>query len=107
MLSVISEKKGAEKDDELGAKRIHLVEENTEELLHSFLSEILWLVMQEGYFPSSMRVVMVDEKEIDAALSGVSIQSEEMKAEIKAITYHQLRIWKKDDKLFTRIIFDV
>jgi SHS2 domain-containing protein len=107
MLSLISEKEDVRKGQESIEKRIHLVEECTDELLHSFLSEILWLVMQEGFFPLRIRILTMRKEEIDAALSGVSIQREEMKSEIKAITYHQLEVQKRNDKLFTRIIFDV
>lgn len=107
MLSVISEKKKAGTDERWITKRLHLEEESVEELLHSFLTELLWLVMQEGIFPLTIRVLSVGEKEIDAACKGVPIRSQEMRGEIKAITYHQLGVQKKDGKLFTRIIFDV
>ena len=87
MLSLISEKEDIRKDEEPTEKRIHLAEECTDELLHSFLSEILWLVMQERFFPLKIRILTMREEEIDATLSGIPIQREEMKAEIKAITY--------------------
>ncbi len=107
MLSVISEKKNAGKDEKVITKRMHLEEECVEELLHSFLSEILWLLSGEGFFPLVIRILTMGEKEIDAALSGISIPCEQLKGEIKAVTYHQLEVQKRDDKLFTRIIFDV
>jgi SHS2 domain-containing protein len=107
MLSVIRERKDGDKDETYLEKHIHLEEECTEELLHSFLTEILWLVMQEGFFPLTICIITMHEEQIDAELSGVSIEKREMKTEIKAITYHQLCVEKRDDKLFTRIIFDV
>jgi SHS2 domain-containing protein len=107
MLSVISEKSRAKKGEIVSEKRIHLEEESAEELLHAFLSEILWFIGQEGFFPLVIDVVTIDEKAIDMVLKGVSLPQDRMKAEIKAITYHQLEIKKKGGKLFTRIIFDV
>lgn len=107
MLSAMSEDDMDAGGADAITKRIHLHEANTEELLHSFLSEILWCVMQEGYFPLTIGMDSVNGKELDAVLSGIAVHNEMVKVEIKAVTYHQLQIREKNGKLHTRIIFDV
>lgn len=107
MLSVISDRDKAEGEEEVAKREIHLEEKSRDELLHSYLSEILWLVFQEGFFPVEIEIDSIGENSIDAVLSGVSINQEDMKSEIKAVTYHQLKIQLENGKLFTRIIFDV
>jgi SHS2 domain-containing protein len=107
MLSVITGEKGVSGKGDRIRKRIHLRETCTEELLNTFLSEILWLLTQEHFFPLRIKIPEIGETELDAVLSGVLILNGEIEQEIKAVTYHQLAIREKDGKLSTRIIFDV
>lgn len=107
MLSIVSDRKRAERGEEVSERQISMEGEPIEELLHSFLSEILWFLTDEGFFPLTIRIVRLGEGVLDAVLSGITITHKQMKNEIKAITYHQLEIQRKNGKLFTRIIFDV
>lgn len=104
MLELISEKK--HNGDRI-IKNLNLKEDTIEELLHSFLSEILWLIEKESFFPVEYRIKQIDGNQIKAELSGVKLEKEEIDREVKAVTYHQLKIEDVNARLFTRIIFDV
>ena len=104
MLSVISESTSTSKRF---SKKLHLEEDSHEELLHSYLSEILWLVTSERFFPIKIGITRLNENTLDAEMEGFQLKSEEITREVKAVTYHQLKIIKKGQIWFTRIIFDV
>jgi SHS2 domain-containing protein len=104
MLSIISDVKSSR---ERKAKRFDLSEESYEELLHSFLSEILWLVMNERFFPLRIHLLSFAEYTLDANIEGIRLKDTEIKSEVKAVTYHQLEIVKKKDIWCTNVIFDV
>ncbi len=106
MLMVISEEK-VRGSGKAVKKRIHLDESSSEELLHSFLTEILWLLMNKGYFPLGISITSIERESLDAVLTGITVPLERIKVEIKAVTYHQLHIKKRNGKLYTRIIFDI
>lgn len=104
MLTLISEKKY---EGNRSIKKLHIKEDTNEELLHSFLSEILWLIEDKGFFPVKTRVNRIDSNEIKVDLNGVKLEEGDVDREVKAVTYHQLKIENAGGKLFTRIIFDV
>ncbi len=104
MLSVISEPTSRSKRF---SKKLHLKEDSHEELLHSYLSEILWFITSERFFPIKISIIRLNENTLDAEMEGFQLKSEEIKREVKAVTYHQLKIIKKGQIWFTRIIFDV
>ena len=104
MLSVISEPTSSSKRF---SKKLHLKEDSHEELLHSYLSEILWLIASERFFPIKIDITRLNENTLDAEMEGFQLKSEKIEREVKAVTYHQLKIIKKGQIWFTRIIFDV
>ena len=89
------------------SKKLHLKEDSTEELLHSFLSEILWFITKERFFPLSINILRTNKVSLDAKLEGLQLKEEEITGEVKAVTYHQLKIVRRDRVLFTKLIFDV
>jgi len=104
MLSIISDSSnGREKIK----KSLHLEEGSLEELLHSFLSEILWFIISERFLPLSVSINLLEKTTLQAHLEGITITDEEVKREIKAVTFHQLKIEKINGYFLTRIIFDV
>lgn len=104
MLSLISEPVSRNKKI---SKQLHLKEDSPEELLHSYLSEILWFITNERFFPLKIYISRINESSLDAKLEGIRLKKEEMKGEVKALTYHQLKIIRRDQIWFTRLIFDV
>lgn len=104
MLSIIAEPTSRSKNL---TKELHLKEDSTEELLHSFLSEILWFITKERFFPLTINIFGISKVSLDAKLEGIQLKEEEINGEVKAVTYHQLKINKRDRILFTKLIFDV
>lgn len=104
MLSIISDIQPKRKRI---TKKLHVSEETTEELLHSYLSEILWFVTKERFFPMHITLLTFNDHSLDAELEGVQLKNEEIKSEVKAVTYHQLEIYQKKNIWFTNLIFDV
>jgi SHS2 domain-containing protein len=82
-----------------------------EDLLVRFLSELLFRHETEGWLLSSMRVERVDRRRLLArgVARGEPIDRARhaLRGEIKAITYHQLRIVRGRSAWRVRIVFDI
>lgn len=77
---------------------------DAEELLVSFLSEILFIAEMEGIGFDEFELSFSDDQ-MTARLSGAPIIS--FNKEIKAVTYHNLRIENSSRGLEAHIVFDV
>lgn len=90
---------------------IELLAEDREELLVSFLEEILFTIESEGvaFNEIDLHVVRPDAQKSKYALRGSLRLSpiETHAKEIKAVTYHQLEIKNTKAGLETVIVFDV
>jgi SHS2 domain-containing protein len=90
---------------------INLRAEDREELLVSFLEELLYMIESEGVTVDEidLRVVKTDEKNDSYTLRGSLRLSpiETYDKEIKAVTYHELEIKSTRAGLETVIVFDV
>ena len=77
-----------------------------ESLLVDFLSDALYLsdVHNEAYL--GVTISNLSENRISATLHGISITGFD-ESEIKAVTYHDLAITKKDDLWQADIVFDI
>jgi len=90
-----------------------LSEDNLEILLVSFLSELNFLYQSESWIMDSVIFIQItktnDSWNLGSELLGHNFNRKEMnlKAEIKAITYHQMEIKEQLGKFFTRIVFDI
>jgi SHS2 domain-containing protein len=94
-------------------KSIKLEEDSLEILLVAFLSELNYLFQSESWLMNSIHSVQII-KEINnwhlrAKILGSNFNRNQMKlkAEIKAITYHQMEIKEEHGKFSTRIVFDI
>ncbi len=76
---------------------------DTEGLLVAFLSELLYRV-EQGQMAEGIQLEIKDNR-LKAALRLAPIISCER--EIKAVTYHELKIVNEDDAYHTRIVFDL
>lgn len=82
--------------------------ENLEDLLHDWLAELLFLFETDGLVFSEFKA-SVDEKKMEAAgfAIGETLQEKHgLHGHIKAITYHELKVEKKDGWKAT-VILDV
>ena len=85
---------------------INIKSEDLETLLVDFLNEVIYLSQsnQEAY--SKIEFHNFSDKSLKGKLIGT--QAESFGEEVKAATYHNLRVQKKDDNLWEAIIlFDV
>ena len=82
---------------------------NYEELLISWLDELLYNFYTKGIIFYKFEVTLVSADLINAKAFGraVSDNRNRLKTEIKAATYYNLKIIKKDDYYEVDIIFDV
>jgi SHS2 domain-containing protein len=75
-----------------------------ESLIVDFLSELLYLVEEEGLAFDEFSLQISQDKLI-AELTGAPLES--LEKEIKAVTYHKLSVRKTDLGLQVNIVFDV
>ncbi len=85
-------------------RRLELLADDREQLLVSFLGELLFLAEAEDLAFDGF-LLQVDDTSLVARLEGGSILSRSK--EIKAVTYHRLEIEETERGLETSIIFDV
>jgi SHS2 domain-containing protein len=89
---------------------IELKADSAEELLYSFISELIYLKDTEKVFLSVFNVKIVpDGKSLLAAVSGESIDYDRhtIKTDVKAATYHDLKIEKVSGGYKARMILDL
>ncbi len=82
---------------------ISLVDNDLEGLLVAFLNELLFQ-SEKGCAAETFQV-KISALQLDAALSVVSVLARQR--EIKAVTYHNLKIEEKDQTYSARIVFDL
>jgi SHS2 domain-containing protein len=85
-------------------KKIHLTGVDLESLLVSFLFELLFFYETEKAVFSKMQL-RIQNNELDGELSGFLIES--IQEEIKAVTYHQMKIKQIPQGLSVTVVFDV
>ena len=108
MFSAISDMKSI---DEKDMKRIALKAEDLEVLLHDFLSELLFLFETEGLLFKKFHVSIDRNKEyrLRAELYGEKFdpKKHEIKTEIKAITYHEMLIERRNKEWVAEVLCDI
>jgi SHS2 domain-containing protein len=83
--------------------------ENLEELLVRQLQEILFRMDSDGMVFSEFRISLRGANSMQCLALGEPLDRERhgFKTEIKAVTYHQLKVVQEGDRWVARIIFDV
>ncbi|OQX88359.1 MAG: hypothetical protein B6D55_00255 [Candidatus Omnitrophica bacterium 4484_70.2] len=104
---LVNEKKEGRKE-----KAIKLEAESLEELLVNWLNELISLFFAEKFLFCSCDLEIKENKPLktlEAKIKGIDFDpySNKINMEIKAATYHNLKIKKKQDKLEVDIIFDI
>ena len=78
-----------------------------EELLINWLNELLSLSAVEGLIFEGIQVNKIDENTIEAVALGSDIKNYKVNTEIKAATYHALKVEKTIAGWQAEVIFDV
>ena len=107
--TVLSDKVTASRD----RKNLSLTADSLDELLVDFLNELNYLLFA-GYWISTgfNRIKIMKDNEtynLDAVLTGEPLNQKQhhIQLEIKAVTYHQMRIEQKGNLLKTMVVFDI
>ena len=83
--------------------------EDAEALAVDFLSEVMVTMQTDLFVISSVEVSRADENSLAASLAGQPYDParHEFGMEVKAVTYHQLKIANEDGKWTGRLILDI
>jgi len=89
--------------------RISLDGQDLAELLVRWLGEILYLFEGEKEVVTVARISSISPTHLDATLDSIPFDPalHEILCEIKAVTYHQIEVAKKDDHWEAKVFFDV
>ncbi|OGW85858.1 MAG: hypothetical protein A2987_04895 [Omnitrophica bacterium RIFCSPLOWO2_01_FULL_45_10] len=106
MFDVIADLEGLKSSIE---EKFELKAESYEELLVAWLDELLYNFYTKQIIFSEFKVDEIAENRIKARAFGRSVGANRnrLKTEIKAATYHNLEIKKKDSGYEVEIVFDV
>ncbi len=86
---------------------IQISAENIEELLLSWLRELLFLSETKKIVLTRFKILTLTDNSLKAQAVIIPKRNVEMRMEIKAVTYHLFQIKKKRNHLEAQIIFDV
>jgi len=103
----LSAEKIPTKDKEKHKLLINQKGNDVEELFINWLNELLSLSAVEALIFEDILVNTIDEKSIEAEVSGSDMKNYKVNTEIKAATYHQLKVEKNNSGWVAEVIFDV
>jgi SHS2 domain-containing protein len=98
--------------EEIEEKKINIIETDLELLLVKFLNELNFSFQVKQWICGSIKDTEIKhdkEWQLNAVLLGELFNPSRHKVnlEIKAVTFHQMEIKKKNGKYSTRIVFDI
>ncbi|MCD5401158.1 archease [candidate division NPL-UPA2 bacterium] len=82
---------------------------NEGELLVRFLSELLYLFAAEEFLPGKFKIKRMDDQHLEADIGGEKFipSRHQLKTEIKAVTYHNLKVDHDKTGWKAKVLFDV
>jgi len=81
--------------------------DNVEELFVNWLNELLSASSAEGLIFEDIKINQINENFVDAIAVGTDRRNYKTNIEIKAATYHQLKVQKSGSYWLAEVIFDV
>ena len=90
-------------------REITLEAGDLEELLFMWLNELLFILYADGLLFSGFKVKEIGEGRLIASATGEKLdpRRHRLDEEIKAATYHEMMVGRRDDGWKARVIFDV
>lgn len=89
-------------------RRVTLRADNVEDLMVDWLRELLFEYQAHGKIPAGVKMLKLEPGSLDSLVAfGVPKEPVESDFEIKAVTYHGLKIHQKGDRYSAKVIFDV
>lgn len=109
MFDIIAEKKPQATGRRSQAKEILVKQkaENLEELFVNWLNELLSLSAVKEVIFEGFNIKKIEENNIEAYVVGVSVDNYKVNTEIKAATYHELKLEQTKAGWLAEVIFDV
>lgn len=106
MFDILAELKNVQAKDNI---KIKLEAPNIEELFLSWLGELLYQYNGRGIIFKEFSIDELSDNSISAEARGekLDLKRHRLKREIKAVTYHQLKVQKVKDLWQGEVIFDV
>lgn len=89
---------------------IEIKADSIEQLLVDYLNEVNFLLLVKKILCISVEEIKIDEKSFYLiAKMNYQLLNEniELKEEIKSVTYHQMEIFKIEDRYKARVVFDI
>ncbi|MFH0791082.1 MAG: archease [Candidatus Omnitrophota bacterium] len=109
MFDIIAEKKLSAVSRQLSAKKVIVKQKagNLEELLVNWLNELLSLSAVKELIFYGFKINKLDAKGLEAEVFAKPMKNFKVNTEIKAATYHELKVIKVDSGWQAEVIFDV
>jgi SHS2 domain-containing protein len=94
---------------EISSMRVEVRGEDREDLLLAWLNELVYIIDTHHFLARRCRVTLGKGLHLTAQIRGETfIEGRHLiNAEIKAATYHGLRVWRENDTWRARVILDV
>ncbi len=88
---------------------LELRAQDREELLVTWLTELLYLLEVRRFLPAAFEIVGMTDQQLSARVSGETLVPErhKLEREIKAITYHQIKIEQTDNGWRAQVFVDL
>jgi protein archease len=82
---------------------------NPEDLLHTWLCELLALFNVEGFAGKRCEITYISDGQVQGRVSGekLDLKRHAFHTEIKGVTYHDFKVWQDAGTWHARVIFDV
>ena len=82
---------------------------NPEDLLHTWLCELLALFNVEGFVGKRCEITHISDGQVQGRVSGekLDLKRHAFHTEIKGVTYHDFKVWQEAGAWHARVIFDV
>jgi len=81
--------------------------DSLDELFINWLNELLSISSAKGLIFHNIKVKKLENNNLEALITGSSIENYRVNTEIKAATYHQLKIEEKNGEYIAEVILDV
>ncbi len=107
MFDIIAEEKTDTKYQRPDKILVKQKAENLEELFINWLNELLSLSATKELIFSDFKIDQLNQNFLSAEVTGFDVKNYKVNVEIKAATYHELKIERKDFGYQAQVIFDV
>jgi SHS2 domain-containing protein len=107
IFDIIARRTGPEQQPTVKHFPVKLSAENLDELFVAWLNELISLSAAEKVIISSIAIERLDGRSLSARVAGDDAGSYRLEHEIKAATYHQLKVAQTADGWEAEVIFDV